>query len=51
MTMTSTAEIINSGTAVFTNDGGAARRFQREVQAGMIGINVPIPVPVATFSF
>ncbi|MBO0806252.1 MAG: CoA-acylating methylmalonate-semialdehyde dehydrogenase [Nocardiopsaceae bacterium] len=40
-----------NGTAIFTNDGGAARRFQNEVQAGMIGINVPIPVPVATFSF
>ncbi|AVL99004.1 methylmalonate-semialdehyde dehydrogenase (CoA acylating) [Gordonia iterans] len=49
-------ELINAGafgngTAVFTNDGGAARRFQREIQVGMIGINVPIPVPVATFSF
>lgn len=40
-----------NGTAVFTNDGGAARRFQREVQVGMIGINVPIPVPVAYYSF
>ena len=40
-----------NGTAIFTNDGGAARRFRREVQVGMIGINVPIPVPVATFSF
>jgi len=40
-----------NGAAVFTNDGGAARRFQREVEAGMVGINVPIPVPVATFSF
>lgn len=40
-----------NGTAIFTNDGGAARRFQREVEVGMIGINVPIPVPVATFSF
>jgi malonate-semialdehyde dehydrogenase (acetylating) / methylmalonate-semialdehyde dehydrogenase len=50
------AALINSGafgngTAIFTNDGGAARRFQKEVQVGMIGINVPIPVPVATFSF
>ncbi|MEO8907376.1 MAG: CoA-acylating methylmalonate-semialdehyde dehydrogenase [Microbacteriaceae bacterium] len=49
-------QIINNvhygnGTAIFTNDGGAARRFQREVQVGMIGINVPIPVPVAYFSF
>ncbi|MDN4640045.1 CoA-acylating methylmalonate-semialdehyde dehydrogenase [Agreia sp. PsM10] len=40
-----------NGTAIFTNDGGAARRFQNEVQVGMIGVNVPIPVPVATFSF
>lgn len=40
-----------NGTAVFTNDGGAARRFQNEVEVGMIGINVPIPVPVAYFSF
>ena len=40
-----------NGTAIFTNDGGAARRFQREAQVGMIGINVPIPVPVSYFSF
>ena len=40
-----------NGTAIFTNDGGAARRFQREVQVGMVGINVPIPVPVGYFSF
>jgi len=49
-------EIINSnpygnGTAIFTNDGGAARRFGNEVQVGMIGINVPVPVPMAYFSF
>lgn len=49
-------QLINSGafgngTAIFTNDGGAARRFQNEVEVGMIGINVPIPVPVAYFSF
>ena len=49
-------DLINSGafgngTAIFTNDGGAARRFQTEVQVGMIGINVPIPVPVAYHSF
>lgn len=49
-------ELINAGafgngTAIFTSDGGAARRFQNEVQVGMVGINVPIPVPVATFSF
>ncbi|MBO1903229.1 CoA-acylating methylmalonate-semialdehyde dehydrogenase [Leucobacter weissii] len=40
-----------NGTAVYTNDGGAARRFQNEVEVGMIGINVPIPVPVAYHSF
>ncbi|MCU1619389.1 MAG: methylmalonate-semialdehyde dehydrogenase [Modestobacter sp.] len=40
-----------NGTAIFTNDGGAARRFQHEVQVGMIGINVPIPVPMAYYSF
>ena len=40
-----------NGVAVFTNDGGAARRFQNEVQVGMVGINVPIPVPVAYYSF
>ena len=49
-------ELINSsaygnGTAIFTNDGGAARRFQDEVEVGMVGINVPIPVPVAYYSF
>jgi len=40
-----------NGVALFTNDGGAARRFEREVSVGMIGINVPIPVPVAFHSF
>lgn len=49
-------ELINSnpygnGTAIFTNDGGAARRFENEVEVGMIGINVPIPVPMAYYSF
>jgi malonate-semialdehyde dehydrogenase (acetylating)/methylmalonate-semialdehyde dehydrogenase len=49
-------DLINSnpygnGTAIFTNDGGAARRFQYEVEVGMIGINVPIPVPMAYYSF
>ncbi|MGB3481926.1 MAG: CoA-acylating methylmalonate-semialdehyde dehydrogenase [Mycobacterium sp.] len=49
-------ELINNnpygnGTAIFTNDGGAARRFQNEVEVGMIGINVPIPVPTAYYSF
>jgi malonate-semialdehyde dehydrogenase (acetylating)/methylmalonate-semialdehyde dehydrogenase len=40
-----------NGTAVFTRDGGAARRFEREVTVGMIGINVAIPVPVGFHSF
>ncbi len=40
-----------NGTAIFTRDGGAARQFQFEVQCGMVGINVPIPVPVAYYSF
>jgi len=49
-------ELVNAspygnGTAIFTADGGAARRFQRDVQVGMIGINVPIPVPMAYYSF
>src|SRR6188472_2579397 len=40
-----------NGVAIFTRDGGAARQFQFDVQAGMVGINVPIPVPVAYYSF
>jgi malonate-semialdehyde dehydrogenase (acetylating) / methylmalonate-semialdehyde dehydrogenase len=40
-----------NGTAIFTRDGGAARQFQFDAQAGMVGINVPIPVPVAYYSF
>ncbi|MQY28713.1 CoA-acylating methylmalonate-semialdehyde dehydrogenase [Nocardia aurantia] len=40
-----------NGTAIFTNDGGAARRFEQDIQVGMIGINVPIPVPVGYYSF
>ncbi|MGW7362392.1 CoA-acylating methylmalonate-semialdehyde dehydrogenase [Streptomyces sp. NPDC054841] len=49
-------ELINAspfgnGTAIFTRDGGAARRFQMEVEAGMVGVNVPIPVPVGYHSF
>ncbi|GAA5153061.1 CoA-acylating methylmalonate-semialdehyde dehydrogenase [Pseudonocardia eucalypti] len=40
-----------NGAAVFTSDGAAARRFEREVRAGMVGVNVPIPVPVAYHSF
>ncbi|WP_069811326.1 CoA-acylating methylmalonate-semialdehyde dehydrogenase [Streptomyces sp. TP-A0874] len=49
-------ELVNAspwgnGTAIFTRDGGAARRFQLEVEAGMVGVNVPIPVPVGYHSF
>ena len=49
-------ELVNAnpygnGTAVFTRDGGAARRFEREIEVGMVGVNVPIPVPVAWHSF
>ena len=40
-----------NGAAIFTRDGGAARQFQFDVEAGMVGINVPIPVPVASYSF
>ena len=40
-----------NGAAIFTNDGGAARRFHRDVEVGMVGVNVPIPVPVAFYSF
>jgi len=40
-----------NGVALFTRDGGTARRFEREVTVGMVGINVPIPVPVAFYSF
>ncbi len=49
-------ELINTnpygnGTAIFTNDGGAARQFSNEVNVGMIGVNVPVPVPMAYYSF
>ncbi|MFI0374450.1 CoA-acylating methylmalonate-semialdehyde dehydrogenase [Actinomadura sp. 1N219] len=49
-------ELINAspygnGACVFTRDGGAARRFQNEVEAGMVGVNVPVPVPMAYYSF
>ncbi len=43
--------LYGNGTAIFTRDGGVARRFQREVEVGMVGINVPIPVPVGYYSF
>lgn len=50
------AAIINrnkwaNGTAIFTNDGGIARRFQTEIEVGMVGVNVPIPVPVGYYPF
>ncbi len=49
-------QLVNShpygnGTAIFTNDGGAGRRFQNEVEVGMVGINVAIPVPMSYYSF
>ncbi|MFG2058424.1 CoA-acylating methylmalonate-semialdehyde dehydrogenase [Micromonospora sp. NPDC048930] len=49
-------EVVNAnpygnGTAIFTNDGGAARRYQNEIEVGMVGVNVPIPVPVSYYSF
>jgi malonate-semialdehyde dehydrogenase (acetylating)/methylmalonate-semialdehyde dehydrogenase len=55
-TLDDAIELVNrnpygNGTAIFTRSGGAARRFQAEIQVGMVGINVPIPVPVASFSF
>ncbi|GAA4551073.1 CoA-acylating methylmalonate-semialdehyde dehydrogenase [Amycolatopsis samaneae] len=45
------ANAYGNGTAIFTGDGAAARRFQNEVEVGMVGINVPIPVPVSYYSF
>ncbi|MFZ3594681.1 CoA-acylating methylmalonate-semialdehyde dehydrogenase [Streptomyces sp. BH104] len=45
------ASPFGNGTAIFTRDGGAARRFQLEIEAGMVGVNVPIPVPVGYHSF
>ncbi|MGI8392753.1 CoA-acylating methylmalonate-semialdehyde dehydrogenase [Leucobacter sp. W1038] len=45
------ASPFGNGSAIFTNDGGVARRFSLDVQAGMVGINVPIPTPVAYYSF
>jgi malonate-semialdehyde dehydrogenase (acetylating)/methylmalonate-semialdehyde dehydrogenase len=40
-----------NGAAIFTNDGGVARRFEQDIQVGMVGINVPVPVPMAHYSF
>jgi len=53
---TTAAQLVNdhefgNGTAIFTRDGGAARRFQFDANCGMVGVNVPIPVPVSYFSF
>ncbi|MBC8074078.1 MAG: CoA-acylating methylmalonate-semialdehyde dehydrogenase [Deltaproteobacteria bacterium] len=45
------ANLYANGVAIFTNDGGAARKFQHEVKVGMVGVNVPIPVPMAYYSF
>jgi len=45
------ANQFGNGTAIFTRDGGVARQFQFDVQVGMVGINVPIPVPVSYYSF
>jgi malonate-semialdehyde dehydrogenase (acetylating)/methylmalonate-semialdehyde dehydrogenase len=55
-TVDSAIDLINSnpygnGTAVFTNSGGAARTFVRGVKVGMVGVNVPVPVPMAYHSF
>jgi malonate-semialdehyde dehydrogenase (acetylating) / methylmalonate-semialdehyde dehydrogenase len=52
----SAVDLVNSspygnGVAIFTNDGGAARRFVSDIQVGMVGVNVPIPVPMAYYSF
>ena len=55
-TYTDAVKLINdnpygNGVAIFTRDGGAARQFGFDVEVGMVGINVPIPVPVAYYSF
>jgi malonate-semialdehyde dehydrogenase (acetylating)/methylmalonate-semialdehyde dehydrogenase len=55
-TLDEAIELVNrnpyaNGTAIFTNSGQAAREFQRRIQVGMIGVNVPIPVPLAFYSF
>jgi malonate-semialdehyde dehydrogenase (acetylating)/methylmalonate-semialdehyde dehydrogenase len=55
-TLAEAVNLINSnpygnGVAIFTQDGAAARRFERSVKIGMVGVNVPIPVPVASHSF
>ena len=45
------ANEFGNGTAIFTRDGGAARQFEYDIQVGMVGINVPVPVPVSYYSF
>jgi malonate-semialdehyde dehydrogenase (acetylating)/methylmalonate-semialdehyde dehydrogenase len=55
-TLSAGIELINAnpygnGTAIFTDSGAAAREFQRRIHVGMVGINVPVPVPVAWYSF
>ena len=55
-TYTDAVELINSnpyanGVAIFTRDGGAARQFEMDIEVGMVGVNVPIPVPVSYYSF
>ncbi len=55
-TLDEAIEFINAnpngnGTAIFTQSGGAARKFQEEIDVGQVGINVPVPVPVPLFSF
>ena len=55
-TLDEAIELINSnpngnGTAIFTQSGAAARKFQEDIDVGQVGINVPIPVPVPMFSF
>jgi len=55
-TLEDAIKLVNScpyanGTAIFTASGGAARRFETEIEVGMVGVNVPIPVPMAFFSF
>jgi malonate-semialdehyde dehydrogenase (acetylating)/methylmalonate-semialdehyde dehydrogenase len=55
-TLDESIQLINAnpyanGTAVFTRSGAAARKFEREIEVGMVGINVPIPVPIAFYSF
>ncbi len=55
-TLADAVQLVNShefanGTAIFTRDGGAARAFVQQIEVGMVGVNVPIPVPMAFMSF